>query len=694
MNLRDGYSAILEAIAAVWVVPEKLTVSEWADKNRWLSSKASSEPGQWRTARNSLLQEPMDSLSDHHPCRQVTCMFASQLGKSEIQNNWIGYTIDHAPAPMLVVEPDMGTMERYSKQRIEPMIDMSPELRAKVPHARQRDSGNTIYLKEFPGGLLVLGGANSSASLASMPIKKLSLDEIDKYPPSLGPEGSTLKQAEQRTVTFPRSKQLNVSTPVRMPLDDDDEGGSAIWRKYQAGSRARYHVPCPHCQAQQPLLFEHLKWRKSKSADGRTVHHPETAHYVCQTCGAEIQEHHKPQMLLARKYGGLADWVHQRPWVTEHLSYWASALYTPIGLGRSWAAIAVEWLEACRDRQKLVTFFNLVLGLPFDDHADRIHGDELFRQAEDYPLRVVPKGYQVLTAGVDVQDDHLDFLVRAWGRYERSVVIDRVKIHLDPEGDDAWRELTRLRHQTFVNTCGVPLRVSLTAIDTGGSHTQRVYAYCRAMKGDAVIAIKGSSQRKQPILGRPAKKDTRNARGDAAKHGVVLWPVGTDTAKEAMFARLGDWADTENPADRMVRLSKQLGMDAFLELTAEVYNPTTHLFEKIRARNEFLDLMVYSHAAACHPHVRVDRLTASDWAALERMLEPQTSDLFVAAMVADTSVLAAPVAAAPSTTVLESSGPAPAAESPQTEAPTAAAAPAEESAAGGGDWLPGSDWLH
>lgn len=684
MMLRDGLSAVMEAVANAWRVPERLTVSQWADRNRQLPAKAAAEPGQWRTSRNPLLREPMDALSDHHPCSEVSAMFCSQFGKSEILNNWIGYSIDHAPAPMLLVEPTVDTAEKYSKQRIEPMIDLAPVLREKVPSARKRDSGNSTLLKEFPGGLLIIVGSNSSSGLASMPIKLLAMDEVDRFPPALGDEGSTLKQAEQRLVTFARSKQFNCSTPVRMPLDDEDAGGSIIWRKYQGGSRARYHVPCPHCGHHQPLLFEHLRWEKGTDEKGRKKHLPDTAVYMCQgpDCGLAIEEHHKPAMLADTAMGGTARWVHERPWIPDHLSYQANALYTPIGLGRSWAQIAAEWIECHRDRSKLVTFWNLILGMPFDDHADRMSEADLEKNAETYDLRQVPRGYYLLSAGVDTQIDHLDFLVRAWGPNERSIVIDRVKIWENPETDAAWAALTKLRHQTFTNCCGIPLRIGSTLVDTGGASTQRVYRYCRENRHDNLIAGKGSSLRRQPVLGKPSKKDVKNSKGELHKHGVSLWMIGTDTAKQALFQRLADWAEVETPEHRMVRLSKKLGADFFRELTAEIYDERSGLFKKLRVRNEALDLMVYSHAAACHPSMRVDKLTAADWAYLGQMLEPTTSDMFAAAAAAPDT----PAAAASDATPAEA--PAPAAGVAQAPAPAPSApAPAADSHAGSGAWL-------
>ncbi len=655
MNLRDGYEAVIEAAARAWTLPPKLTVSQWADANRILPDEGSAEPGPWRTSRNPLLREIMDALSDHHPCSKVTTMACSQNGKSEILNNWIGYTAHHAPSSMLMVQPDKEAAERYSKKRIAPMFEVCPVLRTLL-------TDDTILDKYFPGGFLMMAGAGSASALASTPIKKIGLDEVDKFPVDVQGQGSAINQAEQRCVTFARSKQYYSSTPIKLPIDDEDAvGGSEIWRSHQDGSRARYYVPCPHCEHLQELLFEHLRWQKTIDEKGRKRHLTNTAVYMCQGCGEAIEEHHKPAMLADQAMGGKARWVHERPWQTDHLSYHWSALYTPIGLGRSWGKIAEEWVKACKDKSKLVTFFNLILGLPFDDHADRLSEKDIEDQAENYPLRQVPSGYYILTAAVDTQKDHLDFLVRAWGRSERSIVIDRVKIWEDPESDTAWEALTKLRHQTFPNIAGNHLRIAMTAIDTGGHSTQRVYRYCAAMRHDSVIAIKGASQRKQVILGKPSKKESKNEKGEANRYGVALWQVGTDTAKESLFNRLSDWNEDHclaDPTRRMVRLTKQLGHEFFRELTAECFNEQTGLWDKLRARNEALDLMVYSHAAACHPHLRVHQLAAHQWDELAAALEPTNGDLFTGA--ASAAVQTSAQTSAPQAEAAPAAPPAPA----------------------------------
>ena len=73
-----------------------LTISQWADRYRVLSQRASSEPGPWRTDRTPYLREIMDCLSPLSPIERVVFMKGSQIGGTECGNNWIGYVIHQA----------------------------------------------------------------------------------------------------------------------------------------------------------------------------------------------------------------------------------------------------------------------------------------------------------------------------------------------------------------------------------------------------------------------------------------------------------------------------------------------------------------------------------------------------------------------------------------------------------------------
>ena len=156
----------------------------------------------------------MDSLSPSSSAEKVVFMKGAQIGGTEAGNNWIGYIIDQTPGPMLVVQPTVEMGKRWSKGRFAPLIESTPCLKSKVKDPRSRDSGNTVQSKEFPGGIVVITGANSSVGLRSMPVKYLFLDEIDAYPGDSGGEGDPVLLSIARTNTFARRKIFLVSTPT------------------------------------------------------------------------------------------------------------------------------------------------------------------------------------------------------------------------------------------------------------------------------------------------------------------------------------------------------------------------------------------------------------------------------------------------------------------------------------------------
>ena len=75
----EDYEGALE-IERAWregLTPDPLlSVSEWSDMHRMLSSKASAEPGRWRTSRTPYLKAIMDCLSPTSAVERVVgCCF-------------------------------------------------------------------------------------------------------------------------------------------------------------------------------------------------------------------------------------------------------------------------------------------------------------------------------------------------------------------------------------------------------------------------------------------------------------------------------------------------------------------------------------------------------------------------------------------------------------------------------------------
>lgn len=606
-DLPDGYAVASEAWAAGFNRPPRQTVSEWADEHRRLPAKGASEPGQWRTKRVPFIREVMDCLSPFNPVRKVVFCKSTQVAGTESGLNWIGYVIDRASAPMLVVQPTVEIGELFSKQRLQPMIDESPRLRGIIGPARSRDSGNTTLVKEFPGGLLRITGSNSAAGLRSMPAKYLFLDEVDAYEHDVEGEGDPVTLAERRTSTFPRRKILLVSTPTI-------KGVSRIDREYEASDQRRYHVPCPHCGEKQHLKWPNLRWDDELTR----------VWYVCEHNGCMIEEHHKTRMLE----GGV--WIATYP-DREVAGFHINALYTPIGLGDSWLDHAKRWLAAQGDPALLKSFVNTILGEAWEDRSSQIKPHELLARAEPYRLRTVPVGCLILTAGIDVQDDRFAVQVVGWGRGERCWVIDWFELPADTSREDEWERLdSLLLAQTYRNQFGVDMRIVASAVDTGGHQTHQAYNWVRLRKHRGVFAVKGSSVANKPVVNRPTKQDI-NWRGKVVKDGVELYSVGVDTAKSVLMARLlGD--GKVDVTQRLIHFSHELPEDYYKQLTAEVFDPTKNRWVKRRGqlRNEALDTWVYAYFAALQPSVRLHMLREADWQKLESVIEPKTGDLFAA----------------------------------------------------------------
>lgn len=604
-DLPDGYAVACDAWAAGFNRPPRQTVSEWADEHRRLPAKGASEPGQWRTSRVPFIREVMDCLSPFMPVRKVVFCKSTQVAGTESGLNWIGYVFDRAPAPMLVVQPTVEIGELFSKQRLQPMIDESPRLRAIIPPARSRDSGNTTLVKEFPGGLLRITGSNSAAGLRSMPAKYLFLDEVDAYEQDVEGEGDPVTLAERRTSTFPRRKILLVSTPTI-------KGVSRIDREYEASDQRRYHVPCPHCGEKQHLKWPNLRWDESLTR----------VWYVCEHNGCMIEEHHKTRMLEA------GEWVATYPG-REVAGFHINALYTPIGLGDTWLDHAKRWLTAQGDPALLKSFVNTILGEAWEDRSSQIKPHELLARAEPYRLRTVPAGCLLLTAGIDVQDDRFAVQIVGWGRGERCWIIDWFELPADTSREDEWERLDSvLLAQVYRNQFGVDLRIVAAAVDTGGHQTHQAYNWVRLRRHRGVFAVKGSSIANKPVVSRPTRQDI-NWRGKVVKDGVELYSVGVDTAKSVLMARLlGD--GKVDVTQRLIHFSQELPEDYYQQLTAEVFDPVKNRWVKRRGqlRNEALDTWVYAYFAALQPTVRLHMLREADWQRLESVIEPKTGDLF------------------------------------------------------------------
>lgn len=573
--------------------PPKLTISEWADRYRKLSRETSAEPGQWRTDRAPYQREIMDSISDPK-IEMVVVMSSSQVGKSEIINNTIGYYIDVDPCPMLLVQPTIESAEDYSKRRIAPMIRDTEVLAAKVSDSKTRDSNNTILMKSFPGGFLAIGGANSPAGLASRPIRVLLCDEVDRFPDSAGGEGDPIKLAEKRTTTFWNRKKVFVSTPTI-------KGRSRIEQEYEKGTQEKWSVECPGCGNYHTIVFSDIRFEyEVVDEGGQKTYLVHDVVWRCPSCLQEFDEY-----TMKRQP---AKWVAHNPKAINNRvrSFWLNAFVAP---WNSWAEIVKEFLESKDDPEKLQVIWNTVFGESWEDRGEQMEEDELIKRQEEYPAEL-PDGVLLLTAGVDVQDDRLEYEIVGWGHGHESWGIEYGVIIGKPDDPQTMQQLDDILNRVWRFADGRGLKVACACIDSGGHFTSEIYKYTKQREHRRIIAVKGQGGPGIPLIHKFSRNNKENAL-------VVL--LGVDDGKSRIYSSL----KVQEPGPKYCHFPKGRGYDRYYfqgllseKLVPRKKNGVTRLvWEKISssARNEALDVRNYALAAM--------ELLKPNYDALERRLK-------------------------------------------------------------------------
>lgn len=555
---------------------------EWASIYRVLTTAESAYPGVWRWERTPYMVEIARELS--RGVREVVLVFGSQLGKTELTINYIGWIIDQHPGPVMVLRPTLDDCETFMRQRLKHLFSL-PRLASRVARPESRDEAATVYLREFRGGVVMLAGANSPVRLAGRPVRYLICDEVDRYPDVIS-EGDPMELARARLTSYGRkARLLVVGTPTV-------RGKSRVEREWVVSSQAEYWVPCPRCGEKQVLRWTRggavgICWEGDMWSEGDF-----RVYYVCEHCGGRIEESEKGEMLMA------GEWRHRYPG-RDIRGYHLSSLYAPPGW-LSWADIVREWERAMEryragDVGSLQVFINTRLAEWWEDYGEQVSVDGLELRVEDWV--VLPRRVAVLTAGVDVQENRLEVEVVAWAEGFESWHVWYHVIGIDPLDPGAWRELDRVLEREWETEDGRRLRPEVVCIDSG-YRTQEVLEYCARNASRFRLAVKGMYGPGRPIW------DKRPRRGRGTRRFGVFYLVGVDTAKDALFSYLRLKVVGPGYCHFPRRLLEE-HPDYFLQLTSErrvrVQDKSGRIYYRWRAvehrRTECLDCRVYALAA-------------------------------------------------------------------------------------------------
>jgi phage terminase large subunit GpA-like protein len=499
--------------------PEQLTVSQWAEKNRRLSPESSAESGPWRNDRTPYLTEIMDAFTDPK-VNKLTVVAASQVGKSEIELNIIGYIIDQDPGSTIYVQPTLDDARKFSRLRIAPMIRDSRVLRKKVSDIKSRDSGNTILQKSFPGGMLTITGSNSPSALASTPARYIIGDERDRWATSAGTEGDPWALAEARQTTFYNAKAVEVSTPTI-------KGASAIETGFYAGTQERWSHKCPHCGEYHNIVFANIEYEyETKQVRNKKSYTVTSISWVCPSCGCLSSESDM------RKQP--AKWIAENPDAYEkgHRSFWLNAFSSP---WTPWKKIITKFLEAQNDPEKLKVVYNTQLGELWEDRGELGDEDSMLSKREEYEAEL-PEGVLVLTCGVDTQDNRLEYEVVGHGMFGETWGIKKGIINGRPDTEEVWERLDDVIDRVYQFKDKQGLKISLTCIDSGGHFTQEVYLQCNKRLSKRVFAIKGKGGDGIPYTAPPSKVKIVINGKQVGK--CWLYSLGVDAGKSKIISAL------------------------------------------------------------------------------------------------------------------------------------------------------------
>lgn len=565
--------------------------------------------------------------------REIVGIKPAQIGWTDgFIANAIGWIIDEAPAPCVVMFPRSESAKEFNREKFEPMVEATPRLRSKIV-IRRRDRDTTQTYKDFPGGFVKLVGSNSPAAVKSTAARFQIVEEPDDCNANLKGQGDAIALLRKRGTTFHDSVMLVGGTPTI-------EGISAIANEIERTDKRRWFVPCHECGTWQTLAWENVRW----SEDATRAHPiygaalPESAYYVCPHCGCTWSEQQKNANVRRGQWraerevtGGLVGFI-----FSELLSPFADA---------SMAALVAEYLSAMHakergDISKMVAFWNTSLGRAWRYQSNAPAVEELVDRCEPYPMLTVPAGGLVLTAGVDVQHDRLAVIVRAWGRGEESWLVWWGELYgaTVDKAAPVWNELDELLFRTFPHAAGVELGIRAASIDSGdGVTADAVYNYVRTRRAQIaqgkrprmrLMASKGSTNDRAEIFRRPSESIDPSARHKAAKYGLRVYMVGSSRAKDLILG-------TPEGPGRIALVGRGPGRmhvyagvraDYFAQLTAEVKAPKPRSPDpralswqvKAGARNEVLDCECMAlHAARGE---QIELWSEARWQEAERRL--------------------------------------------------------------------------
>lgn len=574
--------------------PIPMTAVEWANEHYYLPKESSYHTGDWETLPFQVAI--MNSMGNDE-IRTVNFIKSARVGYTKMLLAVMAYFVEHKVRNCLMFQPTDADAENFMKSHVEPTIREVPVLKILAPWYGKKHRDNTLSMKRFSHGmgLWCLGG-KAAKNYREKSVDAVMYDELAAFDPDIEKEGSPTQLGDKRIEGSVWPKSIRGSTPkIKGTCQIEKAAG-------ESDHMMRFHVPCPHCGC-----YQYLKWGDDDTPYGMKWENgkPETVYYLCEHNSCVIRqaelEQNKGRWICDHTHittrDGLSwfDDAGDQISAPRSVSYHVWTAYSPF---TTWVQIIYDYQVALKDPQGMKGFVNTTLGETFDERVgEKLEHDILLEKIFPYKAQV-PMRAVYLTAGIDSQKDRFEIYVWGWGIGEEAFLIDKVIVMGRPDDEGTLVRVDEVINRRYRHEDGSDMGIGKICWDTGGIDPAIVHKRSRKHGIYRVLPIKGASQYGKTVITMPTSKN---------QHNTYLCEIGTDTAKELLYARMQlPRTDISEPTPQAFRFpadqeifseaeAKQLVAEEMVQKL--VKGKIRLLWDARGRRNEALDCLVYAYAA-------------------------------------------------------------------------------------------------
>lgn len=654
---------ILASVITMVRPSERLTVSEWAQKYRYIDEPGAHR-GFWSAEKTPYLIEPMDVLSSLNYTGMVF-VGPARTGKSALWWNWVGYSAHIDPANMIFYGMTDSRAREVGKGDWHKFITHKPanEERSLIRSLLARGKQN-VSDKSFANGMSLMFRGPSLTELSGKTLPRVWLEDYDRVnvpgpgPDDIDQQGTLFDLASKRTTTYKRygmtaaesspgfeitERNWIASTPHQAPPT------KGILSLYNNGDRRRWYWRCPDCEDPFEPTFDLLQFPEY----GDNLERAEQVTMVCPSCGCM----HGPEKKLALNLGG--KWLKDGEiWLPDGsvtgtaprsniASFWMQG---PAAGMQNWVSLVKNYLDAMDTLRStgsmgaLKKFQNTDLGVPFEPPEDenarlpevlKSRAEDWGDGGRDYDNRncSVPEWVRFLVATVDIGVRSFVCQVTGVGEHGEMTIIDAFKIRTSNRVDmnDARRPLlpidpaaypedwdmliSEVIEKTYplADGSGRRMPIKITFSDSAGTDgfTANAVRFWLRLRDDP--ENRGHHKRFHLLKGvtpKDAMWTRQRAYYDAKTNGRMAFVQGKVPYEQLNSNELKDRLNMalmreESGAPR-VRFPMWLPDWAYTQLCAEERVAGKGWVRK--GKNETWDLTAYVIGACQHPDIRIDTI--------------------------------------------------------------------------------------